>query len=71
MVVHVPSHCALFKKDLDTTILSSTVYKLIFSLSRRLQEVSKNPISYVFQTPSPELVFFCLSSKLMMWLLYA
>lgn len=45
----------LSSKDLDTTILSATVAKLIFSLSRRLQEVSKNPVSYAFQTPSPEL----------------
>lgn len=35
-------------QGLDTTILSPTVAKLIFSLSRRHQEVSKNPVSYAF-----------------------
>lgn len=47
----------LSSKSLDTTILSPTVAKFIFSLSRKLQEVSKNPVSYAFQTPAPELGF--------------
>lgn len=56
MMVHVPSHCAFFKKS-GYNHTFPTVAKFIFSLSRRLQEVSKNPVSYAFQTPAPELGF--------------
>lgn len=38
----------LSSQGLDTTILSPTVAKFMFSLSRRPQEVSKNPVSYAF-----------------------